>query len=130
MAGDYGFVPGSTAPNNNAYGLPGESGGHLGEFSTGIAGNPANRASVLNQDPGDVRLNSQQFNSMVPRSVVQTSTLQSPLPSGIGMSETDKARMLPGGQPGRPVMLPSQNGSSLASYQKSLYMRLNGLDAQ
>ncbi len=107
----------------------GVNAGRTGQFNRGITGDQGNIATSAGQDPG-LNLNGQQFNSQVPRSAVQTSVLQNPMPSANGMSATDAARMLPGGQPGRPVMLPTSNASSQDSYARSLLMRLNGLDAQ
>jgi hypothetical protein len=103
--------------------------GRSGQFATGITGDdPGNSPTAPGQD--SLNVNAQQFRDQIPRSVVQTSTLQSPLPSAVGMSQQDAQRMLPGSQPGRPVMLPTANGSSQDSYAKSLIMKLNGLDSE
>ena len=62
----------------------------------------------------------------LPRQFSQHSVLQTAMPSANGMSAADYQRVLPGLS--RP--LPSPNGSSQDSYQKSLIMRLSGLDAE
>lgn len=96
--------------------------GRQGEFTTGatqtgdLAGN-----SAINAD-------SARFNALVPRQFSQHSVLQTAMPSANGLSAQDAERMLPGGQPGQSVMLPTQNGSSADTYEKAIYMRLAGLD--
>ena len=76
-----------------------------------IAGN-----SALNAD-------SARFNALVPRQVGLHSVLQTAMPSMNAMSATDYERVLPGG-----YVLPTQNGSSPASYEKSIFMNLQGDD--
>ena len=91
------------------------------EFTTGQVGDPGNTASVssLIQD-------ADKFNALVPRQFEQHSVLQTAMPSPDGMAAADYSRMLPGlSKP-----LPSPNGSSQDSYQKSLLMRLSGQDAE
>jgi hypothetical protein len=114
---DGGFT--SAAPLR-PYSTPDQLGGNSprsAEFATGQTGDPGNTASVssLIQD-------ADRFNSMVPRQFEQHSVLQTAIPSANGMAAADHARMLPGLS--RP--LPSPNGSSQDSYQKSLLMRLSG----
>ncbi len=119
------MVTGFTADGqpSRPYSGPGQLGGNSprsAAFATGQAGDPGNTASVssLNADAG-------RFNALVPRQFSQHSVLQTAMPSANGMSAADYQRMLPGLS--RP--LPSPNGSSRDSYQKSLIMRLSGLDA-
>lgn len=87
------------------------------EFTTGTTGDPGNAASALS-----LNADADQFNSLVPRQFSQHSLLQTAMPSANGMSAADYRRMLPGLS--RP--LPSPNGSSQDSYNKSLIMRLQG----
>lgn len=69
----------------------------------------------------------QRFNSMVPPGFAQHSVLQQSLPSANGMSAGDYERILPGmNAGGRPVILPSQNGTSQNNWEKTTYMRLQG----
>ena len=92
-------------------------------FSTGLAGDPDSAtATSASQNPG-LSLNGQQFMEQIPGRVIQTSTLQNPMPGLNGISAADyEQRMLPGlSQP-----LPSADGSSLDTYSKSLLMRLQG----
>lgn len=65
-------------------------------------------------------------NAMVPRGFHQMSVLQQPLPSGNGMSTQDYARVLPGSAGGRPVVLPSKNGTSAQTWDSNTFMRLQG----
>jgi hypothetical protein len=88
------------------------------EFGTGLVGDPGSAASSL-------AANSARQNALVPQGAMQTSVLQSPRPSGNGMSEQDYQRVLPGG-----FTLPSKNGSSDESWQASTYMRMAGQNAQ
>jgi hypothetical protein len=109
------------------YSAPDQLGGNAGRsasFAVGVQGDDSgNTATSLSPDPA-LNLSSQQFNAMVPKSAGQTSVLQSPLPGLNGMSQDDyNSRVLPGG-----VTLPSSNGSSQASYEQALYMRLAGRD--
>lgn len=86
-------------------------------FASGITPDPGSAASVsaLNGD-------ADRFNAMVPRQFSQQSVLQTAMPSSNGMSMNDwQQRMLPGGS-----MLPTANGSSADTYEKSLVMRLQG----
>jgi hypothetical protein len=106
------------------YSAPDQLGGNAprsAEFTTGITGDPGNTASVssLNQD-------ADRFNALVPRQFAQHSVLQTAMPSANGMSATDYQRVLPGLS--RPI--PSPNGSSQDSYNRSLVMRLSGLHAE
>lgn len=107
-------------PSSSPDQVPNGAAGRTGEFSTGITGDPGNIASLssLNAD-------ADRFNAMVPRQFSQHSVLQTAMPSANGMLAADYQRVLPGLS--RP--LPSPNGSSQDSYQKSLIMRLSGLDA-
>lgn len=116
----------SSGQPTRPYAGPG-TGGNLsrgGEFQTGLTGtgDPDSIASVasLNAD-------ADKFNAQVPRQFSQHSVLQTAMPSANGMAASDyEQRMLPGlSKP-----LPSPNGSSQDSYQKSLIMRLSGLDAE
>ena len=114
----------SSGQPTRPYAGPDATGGNAGrggEFSTGITGDPGNLAGVASEVA-----NSERFNAMVPRQFSQHSVLQTAIPSANGMAAADYARMLPGLS--RP--LPSPNGSSQDSYQKSLIMRLSGLDAE
>jgi hypothetical protein len=70
---------------------------------------------------------SSRFMSRVPTGFTQHSVLQQPLPSANGMSPGDYQRILPGvNNGGRPIILPSQNGTSENNWEKTTYMRLNG----
>lgn len=67
----------------------------------------------------------QKFNSAVPGGWAQHSVLQQPLPSPNGMSSEDAKRILPGMERGgRPIILPSQNGTSDNTWEQNTYMRL------
>ena len=68
------------------------------------------------------------WNMLTPRQVGLSSVLQTAIPSMNGIGESDQQRVLPGGRPGQAFMLPSQNGSSPASWQKAIYMNLQGED--
>jgi hypothetical protein len=69
----------------------------------------------------------EKFNSQVPRGYMQHSVLQQGLPSANGMSQDDYQRILPGvNNGGRPVILPSDNGTSSGTYEQNTYLRLNG----
>lgn len=86
-------------------------------FRTGMTGDPGNIASV-----SSINADADRFNALVPRQFSQQSVLQTAMPSSNGMSMADwQQRMLPGGS-----MLPTANGSSEDTYQKSLIMRLQG----
>jgi hypothetical protein len=107
------------------YSTPGQLGGNAPrtpQFSTGISGDPGSAAGSLSEIA-----DSDRYNAMVPRQFSQHSVLQTAMPSANGMALGDyEQRMLPGlSKP-----LPSANGTSQDSYDKSLIMRLNGLDAQ
>jgi hypothetical protein len=65
-------------------------------------------------------------NALVPRGFHQMSVLQQALPSADGMSQNDYSRVLPGSAGGRPVVLPSKNGTSAATWDSNTYMRLQG----
>lgn len=101
--------------------LPQGAASRVQDFSAGQTGDPDSATTTLaGQNPG-LNLNGQQFAAQVPHGVIQTSTLQPANPvSANGMAPADFARVLPGMS--RP--LPSPNGSSQDSYQKSLIMRL------
>lgn len=121
MAGEYGFSSGSTAPNNNAYGDPGESGGHLPSFQTGITGetNPANTASVFNLDRNAAR-----FNAMVPHQM--RPTFLTPVmknPGGNGMSAGQAARRWADGTP-----IGNPNGIAEDGLQKAALLKMAGQD--
>jgi hypothetical protein len=115
-------MPGMTSSGqpSRPYADPGQLGGNAprsAEFTTGVLGDPGSTASVssLNAD-------ADKFNALVPRQFEQHSVLQTAMPSANGMAAADYERMLPGlSKP-----LPSPNGSSQDSYQKSLLMRLSG----
>ena len=63
---------------------------------------------------------SDRYNAMVPKTFAPSSTLVNPLPGMNGMSEKDyTSRVLPGG-----TVLPTQNGSSSDSWQKSIMLRM------
>jgi hypothetical protein len=118
-------MPGDLGQPARPYSAPDQLGGNSprqAEFasaanSTGdIAGN-----SALNAD-------SERFNALVPRQVGLESVLQTAMPSFNGIGTSDQQRLLPTGQPGKSIMLPSQNGSSPASWQQAVYMHLNGDD--
>lgn len=69
----------------------------------------------------------QRFNSMVPRGFAPTSTLQQQLPSANGMAADDYSRVLPGMEHGgRPIILPSKNGTSDNTWEQNTYLRLQG----
>ena len=63
---------------------------------------------------------------MVPRGFHQMSVLQQALPSANGMSTADYSRILPGSAGGRPVILPSKNGTSASTWDNNTFMRLQG----
>lgn len=105
------------------YANPGQLGGNAPrtqQFSTGISGDPGSAAGSLSEIADSAR-----YNAMIPRQFSQHSVLQTSMPSSNGYSSRDyQERMLPGlAKP-----LPSANGTSQDSYDKSLIMRLNGLD--
>jgi hypothetical protein len=110
------------------YAAPDQLGGNAprsAEFNTGINGDPGNAASSL-----ALNADADRFNAMVPRQFEQHSVLQTAMPSANAMSATDYERVLPGSQPGQSVMLPTVNGSSQGSYDKSILMRLQGRHVQ
>lgn len=108
------------------YSALGFGGSRTAEFATGHQGDSDSIATSAGQNPG-LALNGQQFAAQVPHGVIQTSTLQPSNPvSANGMAADDYSRVLPGLS--RP--LPSPNGNSQDSYQKSLIMRLSGLGSQ
>jgi hypothetical protein len=121
MATGYGFT--ASGQPVRPYAAPDQLGGNAprsAEFATGQTGDPGNAASSL-----ALNADADRFNAMVPRQFSQHSVLQTAMPSANGMSATDYQRVLPGG-----VTLPTANGSSQDSYEKSLIMRLSGLDAE
>lgn len=70
---------------------------------------------------------SAKYNALTPKGFSQHSVLQQPMPSTLGMSERDAERVMPGMERGgRPIVLPSQNGTSEASWQGNTYRRLQG----
>lgn len=88
---------------------PGMPEGRTAAFNTGLAQNGA------------------RFQSMVPPGIRQSSVLQNPLPSPNGMSANDYERVLPGiNNGGRPMILPSKNGTSDNTWEQNTYIRLNG----
>jgi hypothetical protein len=96
-------------PDETAGEAPGVPEGRNSAFSTGLSGT------------------GQRFNSMVPPGFAQHSVLQQSLPSANGMSAQDYERILPGmDKGGRPVILPSQNGTSQNNWEKTTWMRLAG----
>lgn len=69
----------------------------------------------------------ERFNSMVPPGFAQHSVLQQSIPSANGMAAEDAERMLPGlTKGGRPVILPSKNGTSDNTWEQNTYLRLRG----
>ena len=69
----------------------------------------------------------EKFNSAVPPGFAQHSVLQQQLPSPNGMSAEDSQRILPGmARGGRPVILPSKNGTSDNTWEQNTYLRLRG----
>lgn len=69
----------------------------------------------------------EKFNSAVPKGFAQHSVLQQPLPSANGMSSEDSQRILPGmSRGGRPLVLPSKNGTSDNTWEQNTYLRLRG----
>lgn len=88
---------------------PGKPEGRTGAFNSGLA------------------QTGQKFNSAVPGGFAQHSVLQQALPSANGMSSQDAQRILPGMERGgRPVVLPSQNGTSANTWAQNTYLRLRG----
>ena len=81
-------------------------------------GSPESRTGAFS-----LGVDSQKFNAMVPKSVVQSSVLQPSRVSGNGMASADYERVLPGMS--KPLV--SSNGSSTQSYQDSMFMRLQGM---
>jgi hypothetical protein len=69
------------------------------------------------------------FNALTPRGFSQHSVLQQPMPSTNGMGPRDAERIMPGMERGgRPIILPSQNGTSSNSWEQNTYRRLQGAD--
>lgn len=87
-------------------------------------GAPESRSGAFNSGLAQT---GQKFNSAVPGGWAQHSVLQQPLPSANGMSNKDAQRILPGMERGgRPVVLPSQNGTSGDTWEQNTYLRLRG----
>ena len=69
----------------------------------------------------------ERFNQAVPTGFAQHSVLQQSLPSSNGMADDDAQRILPGmTRGGRPVILPSKNGTSDNTWEQNTYLRLRG----
>ena len=69
----------------------------------------------------------EKFNQAVPTGFAQHSVLQQSIPSANGMSNEDSQRILPGMvRGGRPVILPSKNGTSDNTWELNTYLRLRG----
>jgi hypothetical protein len=122
------MATGFTASRSPArpYSSPGQLGGatpRSQQFNIG-ANQAGDVATAAGQDPG-LNLSSQQFQAQIPGHVVQMSVLQPANPvSANGMAAADFERVLPGlSKP-----LPSPNGSSQASWDQGIYMRLAGRD--
>ena len=99
---------------------PGQTGGSVPEFSTGITGDPSSVATVAGQDH-HLNINAQQFNAQVSPGVRPTSVLQPIMrnPGGLGMSAADAARRTFDGQ-----YLGSVNGTSVSSFEPTALRRL------
>jgi hypothetical protein len=96
----------------------------LDQDSMQAPGSPESRTGAFGTGLSEA---STRFMSRVPQGFAQHSVLQQSLPSANGMSAQDYERILPGvNNGGRPVILPSQNGTSAENWQKTTYMRLNG----
>ena len=110
----------SAGQPSRPYSSPEMTGGNAGrtaEANKGLFGDPDSAAGVSSEIADSAR-----YNAMVPRQFSQHSVLQTAMPSSNGMSMADyQQRMLPGGS-----MLPTANGSSEDTYQRSLVMRLQG----
>lgn len=92
--------------------------------STQAPGSPESRTGAFGTGLSEA---SARFMSRVPQGFSQHSVLQQPLPSANGMSGTDYQRILPGiNNGGRPLILPSKNGTSDNTWEQNTYMRLNG----
>ena len=65
-------------------------------------------------------------NALTPLGFHQMSVLQQQLPSANGMSAADYQRVLPGSAGGRPIVLPSKNGTSSNTWDQNTFMRLQG----
>lgn len=85
-------------------------------------GMPESRSGAF--DTG-LNADAQRFQSKVPVGFVQKSVLQQAMPSGNGMSTADYERVMPINRGGRPVILPSKNGTSSQTWDQNTYMRLN-----
>lgn len=94
------------------------------ESGTAAPGVPEGRTGAFNSGLAQT---GQKFQSQVPGGFHQHSVLQQSLPSANGMSQDDYARIMPGmSRGGRPVILPSDNGTSSGTYEKNTYLRLQG----
>jgi hypothetical protein len=95
------------------------------EYGSGQApGQPESRSGAFSTG---LEQTGEKFQSMVPPGFAQHSVLQQSLPSANGMSSGDYQRILPGmNRGGRPVILPSKNGTSANNWEQTTYMRLQG----
>jgi hypothetical protein len=104
-------------PYSSAQQVPAGAAFRSQEFATGIAGDPGNAASSLNQQ-------SARWNNLTPAQFGPHSVLQQMAPSPNGESAADASRRLLDG-----TQLASPNGQSMSSYNASLPLRLAGQDA-
>ena len=88
-----------------------------GHFSDGVNGAPDEAMSSLDQD-------AQRWNG--PHEFQPSSVLSQFRPSLNGMSERDASRALPYGEDGRPVLLPTGNGSSENTNEGDSTLRIIG----
>ena len=110
----------SGQPTGRPYASPSDLDGNAPrqqEFMTGV-----NRTGDIAGNSA-INANSARWNSLTPRQVGLTSVLQTAMPSLNARSESDYQRLLPGG-----YELPSRNGSAADTYEKAIYMRLQGQD--
>jgi hypothetical protein len=122
-------VAGLTASNGpvRPYSTPDQLGGNTprsAEFATGTMGDPDSAATATTRVGAGLTEDSLQFNALVPAGVKPTSVLQPLRPSMNARSTSDYARVLPGG-----YTLPTQNGQSESSWEKSAYLRMQGQDS-
>lgn len=96
----------------------------LNEGAGQAPGGPESRTGAFGTGLSE---SSQKFMSRVPQGFAQHSVLQQALPSANGMSAEDSQRILPGmASGGRPIVLPSKNGSSDNTWEQNTYLRLRG----
>lgn len=94
------------------------------EYGSQAPGQPESRSGAFTSGLAQT---GQKFNSMVPAGFMQHSVLQQSLPSANGMGADDYSRIMPGmSKGGRPVILPSDNGTSDKTYDQNTYLRLQG----